>query len=279
MWEAHTKNLTFHGSISVCYQIPLYFTETQTIQTQNTHTLVDMGYLPRRNLHTVQVKHPHLNLWQWILTFLKRNHSCLSFLSYLYRLQSCWQSTIWAGPFQLLTVIFIAIVSYLFHIKIKLRWRGSDIPNPYRNTQVVRQRVAVTEPTSYCWSSSPWKSQTLLVKPSFHLHFPHTDKLSIPKPDSADALQPPYNFSFWGPFPLLKLALFVLKTCFASERHARLRGRGWASHLISSHLSRRERQAELRVMGGAPVWFPTSLGEGTGHPGARELESIPPPDW
>lgn len=161
MWEAHTKNLTFHASISVCYQISLYFTETQTIQTQNTHTLVDMGYLPRRDLHTVQVKHPNLNLWQWILTFLKRNHSCLSFLSYLYRLQSCWQSTIWAGPFQMLTVIFIAIVSYLFHIKIKLRWRGSDIPNPHRNTQVVRQGVAVTDPKSHCWSSSPCISQTL----------------------------------------------------------------------------------------------------------------------
>lgn len=87
MWEAHTKNVTFHASISVCYQISLYFTETKTIQTQNTHTLVDMGYLPRMNLHTVQVKHPNLNLRQWILTFLKRNQSCLSFHSYLYRLQ------------------------------------------------------------------------------------------------------------------------------------------------------------------------------------------------
>lgn len=126
MWEAHTKNLTFHASISVCYQISLYFAETKTIQTQNTHTLVDMGYLPRRNLHTVQGKHPNLNLRQWILTFLKRNQSCLSFCSYLYRLQSCWQSMIWAGPFQLLTVIFIAIVSYLFRIEswasMKMFW-------------------------------------------------------------------------------------------------------------------------------------------------------------
>lgn len=151
MWEAHTQNLTFHASISVCYQISLYFAETKTIQTQNTHTLVDMGYLPRRNLHTVQGKHPNLNLRQWILTFLKRNQSCLSFCSYLYRLQSCWQSMIWAGPFQLLTVIFIAIVSYLFRIESWASMKMFWFPKPLHKHKetpcdpAVRQRAGSEE--------------------------------------------------------------------------------------------------------------------------------------
>lgn len=157
MWEAHTKNVTFHASISVCYQISLYFTETKTIQTQNTHTLVDMGYLPRMNLHTVQVKHPNLNLRQWIVTFLKRNQSCLSFHSYLYRLQSCWQSMIWAGPFQPLTVIFIAIVSYLFHIK-----NGAWMKTLWFFEAINKQKETPRHPAAGHWVGSG-KTQVLLL--------------------------------------------------------------------------------------------------------------------
>lgn len=225
MWEAHAKNLTFHASISVCYQISLYFTETQTIQTQNTHTLVDMGYLPRRNLHTVQVKHPNLNLWQWILTFLKRNHSCLSFLSYLYRLQSCWQSTIWAGPFQLLTVIFIAIVSYLFHIRIKLRWRGSDIPDPHRNTQVVRQGAAATDPSSHCCSSTssnPFKLNQVSIFLS------HTGRCSAA----------PLCLHFLGLFPSIKTHYLCWK--LALPPSLTLGSAAGGEHLISSEGTERD---------------------------------------
>lgn len=95
----------------------------------------------------------------------------------------------------------------------------------------------------------------LLIKPSFHLHFPpHTHKLPIPKPDSAENSPVPLYLHVLGPFLSLKTCIICAEnllclraSCSAlrqgvsissqkGKRKGEMRGDGWWCPCVISHL-------------------------------------------